>query len=278
MPESLAVLGLIGVCLLAPAALAWTVRTRNGLTRRRNLVRESHRQLDVELRRRRELVPQLLETIDTVLSTSPGQFATTGLSPNTGLSAGTGPSMSSGSTRAARLSPAATPLPLALDGARAAFEAARMPGEGSRASSPGEDPLTAALTVLFEAAAQVPALDGREDFTALRGELVETGDQIAAVERLLAAHQAGLTARLGSFPASWVAWGTGLLRRGSAGRTPRGAQTGSADGPEGSGRTAAPSGAASTTGAASTPGTGTASTPGAAPTFDTASTTGRPAQ
>lgn len=62
--------GLIGMSpfLLAPIVLVavfllWVVSTMNRLVRLRNLVRESWAQVDVQLKRRYDLVPNLVETV-----------------------------------------------------------------------------------------------------------------------------------------------------------------------------------------------------------------------
>ena len=44
-------------------ALLWGVTTYNGFVRLRNLVQEAWRQIDVELHRRHDLIPNLVDTV-----------------------------------------------------------------------------------------------------------------------------------------------------------------------------------------------------------------------
>ena len=44
-------------------AVAWGLSAYNGFVRQRNLIQESWRQVDVELNRRYELIPNLIETV-----------------------------------------------------------------------------------------------------------------------------------------------------------------------------------------------------------------------
>ena len=54
---------LIVLVVIAIAVLAWGVGAYNGFVRSRNLIQESWRQIDVELNRRYELIPNLVETV-----------------------------------------------------------------------------------------------------------------------------------------------------------------------------------------------------------------------
>src|SRR5688572_31504474 len=49
--------------LLVVVPLGWGVATYNGFVRLRNLVQEAWRQIDVELQRRHDLIPNLVETV-----------------------------------------------------------------------------------------------------------------------------------------------------------------------------------------------------------------------
>lgn len=61
MSVILIILGVIALILIA--VIVWAVATYNGLVRLRNLVQEAWRQIDVELTRRHDLVPNLVETV-----------------------------------------------------------------------------------------------------------------------------------------------------------------------------------------------------------------------
>ena len=53
----------IVVVALVLIVLLWAVAQYNALVRLRNLVQESWRQIDVELHRRHDLIPNLVETV-----------------------------------------------------------------------------------------------------------------------------------------------------------------------------------------------------------------------
>lgn len=54
---------LVVVIALVVIVALWAIATYNGLVRLRNLVQEAWRQVDVELHRRYDLIPNLLETV-----------------------------------------------------------------------------------------------------------------------------------------------------------------------------------------------------------------------
>ena len=54
---------LIIVLLVVVGGIAWAVGAYNGFVKQRNLIQESWRQVDVELNRRYELIPNLVETV-----------------------------------------------------------------------------------------------------------------------------------------------------------------------------------------------------------------------
>lgn len=54
---------LIVIVVLALIAIGWWISTHNKLVRGRNLIQESWRQIDVELTRRYDLIPNLVETV-----------------------------------------------------------------------------------------------------------------------------------------------------------------------------------------------------------------------
>src|SRR5829696_4923954 len=56
-------LAIIVVLVLMVAVIGWAVITYNGLIKLRNRVQEAWRQIDVELTRRHDLIPNLVETV-----------------------------------------------------------------------------------------------------------------------------------------------------------------------------------------------------------------------
>lgn len=57
------VIAVLLFALVLVAVLGWAVATYNGFVRLRNVVQESWRQIDVELHRRHDLIPNLVETV-----------------------------------------------------------------------------------------------------------------------------------------------------------------------------------------------------------------------
>jgi LemA protein len=53
----------IALAIIAALMIVWTIVQYNALVRLRNLVQESWRQIDVELQRRHDLIPNLVETV-----------------------------------------------------------------------------------------------------------------------------------------------------------------------------------------------------------------------
>ena len=54
---------IIAVAVILLLLILWYIVTYNGFVKLRNFVQESWRQIDVELKRRRDLIPNLVETV-----------------------------------------------------------------------------------------------------------------------------------------------------------------------------------------------------------------------
>ena len=54
---------IIAVAAILLLLILWYIATYNGFVKLRNFVQESWRQIDVELKRRRDLIPNLVETV-----------------------------------------------------------------------------------------------------------------------------------------------------------------------------------------------------------------------
>lgn len=156
---------LIVLALLVIIALLWGVATYNGFVRLRNLVQESWRQIDVELHRRHDLIPNLVETVRGYAAHERAVFeeVTT--------------------ARAAALAPASGP----------AEQAAH------------ENMLTSALGRLFAVAEAYPQLRAAENFTQLQLELANTEDRIAAGRRFYNANVRQLNTKVEQFPPNIIA-------------------------------------------------------------------------
>lgn len=159
-----AVVTLVVVALLLVVAI-WLVSTYNAFVRLRNLVQEAWRQIDVELHRRHDLIPNLIETVKGYAAHESGVFEAVS------------------QARAAAIQPGATPAQQASQ----------------------EDSLTQALGRLFAVAEAYPQLRAAENFVALQNELTNTEDRIAAGRRFYNANVRELNTKVETFPANVVA-------------------------------------------------------------------------
>ena len=147
--------------------ITWYFSSFNSFVRLRNLVDESWRQVDVELQRRHDLVPNLVATVS-----ASAAFEQTTLETVT-------------KARAAALSL----------------------GQGAdvAAIASAENLLSAALSRLQALTERYPELQAVRAYDALLRELEDTEDRIAASRRLYNANVRALNTRIGSMPASLVA-------------------------------------------------------------------------
>jgi LemA protein len=152
------------VVLIVVLAIAVVV-SYNRFVQQRNVVEESWRQIDVELHRRYDLIPNLVETVKGYAEHERGTFE-------------------------------------AVTQARAA---ASTPGSTPAEQAGQENILTAALRQLFAVAEAYPQLRAVESFTQLQAQLAETEDRIAAGRRFYNGNVRALNIRVESFPSSLVA-------------------------------------------------------------------------
>ena len=129
------------VCLLAVVIILWAVLSYNRLVRLRNQVDGSWAQIDVQLKRRYDLIPNLVETVRGYAAHERGTLE--------GVVAARGNAMN----------------------------AAQTPGLADRAEA--ENVLTQALGRLFALAEAYPDLKANQNFAALQAELANTEDKIA---------------------------------------------------------------------------------------------------
>ena len=155
----LVVLGLVVIGLI------WGVATYNGFVRLRNLVQEAWRQIDVELHRRHDLIPNLVETVKGYAAHERAVF----------------------------------------DEVTAARAAAATPGSSPAQQAQQENQLTAALGRLFAVAEAYPQLRAAENFLALQAELTNTEDRIAAGRRFYNANVRQLNTKTETFPSNIIA-------------------------------------------------------------------------
>jgi LemA protein len=128
------------LCLVLVLVLVWVALTYNRLVRQRNQVQASFAQVDVQLKRRHDLVPNLVETVKGYAAHEAGTLE-------------------------------------AVVRARGAAMAAGGAAPAERAAA--ESVLGASLGRLLALAEAYPTLRASENFTALQAELAGTEDKIA---------------------------------------------------------------------------------------------------
>lgn len=155
---------LIVIAVIVLLALA-SVGMYNGLIKLRNLVQEAWRQIDVELKRRHDLIPNLVETVKGYAAHEKGTF----------------------------------------EGVMQARSAAMSGGQGPAAAAQSEGMLTQALGRLFAVAEAYPDLKANSSFLALQQELTSTEDRIASGRRYYNANVRELNTKVETVPSNFVA-------------------------------------------------------------------------
>ncbi len=163
---------LLVVVVLVVLVLAVGVALYNGLIRVRNVVQESWRQIDVELTRRHDLIPNLVETVRGYASHERETLQ-------------------------------------AVTNARAAAAA---PGSSPAQQAQEENVLTAALGRLFAVTEAYPDLKANQNFLQLQRDLTDTEDRIAASRRFYNANVRSLNTKVETVPSNLVAGMFGITR------------------------------------------------------------------
>ena len=159
----------IVIAVVVVLAIAF-IASYNRFVRQRNLVQESWRQVDVELNRRHDLIPNLVETVK--------GYATQ----------------------------ERTVLQAVTEARTAAVTAAQSSASGVAAQAEAENTLGRALNGLFAVAENYPDLKSSQNFLALQQQLAETEDRIAAGRRFYNSNVRALNTRVEAFPSSFIAW------------------------------------------------------------------------
>src|SRR4051812_44936102 len=144
------------------------IASYNRFVRQRNLVQESWRQIDVELRRRHDLIPNLVETVR--------GYATQ----------------------------ERTVLQAVTEARASAMQTMQTSASGVAAQAQAETQLGRALGNLFAVAENYPDLKSSQNFLALQQQLAETEDRIAAGRRFYNNNVRALNPRVEAFPSSIV--------------------------------------------------------------------------
>lgn len=151
--------------VLVIIAALWAIGAYNGLVKLRNLVQEAWHQIETELQRRHDLIPNLVETVKGYAA---HERAT-------------------------------------LEAVTAARAAAAAPGAGPAEQAAQENILTQALGRLFAVAEAYPDLKANQNFLQLQAELTNTEDRVAAGRRFYNANVRDLNTRIETFPTSIIA-------------------------------------------------------------------------
>ncbi|WP_084102361.1 LemA family protein [Demequina sp. NBRC 110051] len=155
----------IALAVLVVIAIIWAIGQYNALVRLRNLVQESWRQIDVELQRRHDLIPNLVETVKGYAS---HERAT-------------------------------------LEEVTQARSIAAAPGSSPAEQAQQENVLTQALGRLFAVAEAYPDLKANQNFLQLQAELTNTEDRVAAGRRFYNANVRAMNTKIEVFPTSIIA-------------------------------------------------------------------------
>jgi LemA protein len=157
--EAIIILGVLAVIAL------WGISQYNALVRLRNLVQESWKQIDVELQRRHDLIPNLVETVKGYAKHEKDTF----------------------------------------EAVTAARTAAAAPGSSVAEQAAQENVLTQALGRLFAVAEAYPELKANIGFQQLQQELTNTEDRIAAGRRFYNANVREFNTKIEIFPTNVIA-------------------------------------------------------------------------
>nr|WP_246308622.1 LemA family protein [Kineosphaera limosa] len=153
------------VLLVVVGGVIWGFSGYNGLVASRNLVQEAWRQIDVELKRRHDLIPNLVETVKGYASHEAGT----------------------------------------LEAVMKARSQAIQGGDSPTAASQNEGELSQALGRLMAISEAYPDLKANANFTALQQELSSTEDRIASGRRYYNATVRDLNTKVESVPTNFLA-------------------------------------------------------------------------
>jgi LemA protein len=155
----------IALVVLVIIVVLWAVGAYNGLVKLRNLVQEAWHQIDTELQRRHDLIPNLVETVKGYAAHERETFE-------------------------------------AVTAARAA---AMTTGSSPAQQAQQENVLTQALGRLFAVAEAYPELKANVNFLQLQTELTNTEDRVAAGRRFYNANVRELNTKIETVPTSVIA-------------------------------------------------------------------------
>ncbi|WP_068425084.1 LemA family protein [Piscicoccus intestinalis] len=167
-----ALLIIVILLIVVVGVVVWGFSGYNGLIKSRNLVQESWRQIDVELKRRHDLIPNLVETVKGYASHESGT----------------------------------------LEAVMKARSQAMSGGDSPAAASQTEGELSQALGRLLAVSEAYPDLKANSNFTALQQELSATEDRIASGRRYYNATVRELNTKVESVPTNFLANMAGISK------------------------------------------------------------------
>ena len=144
----------------------------NGLVKLRNVVQESWAQIDVELKRRHDLIGNLVETVKGYAAHERGT----------------------------------------LDEVTRARAAAMAPNQGPAQAAQSEGELSRALVNLQAVSEAYPDLKANQNFMALQSELSSTEDRIAGARRYYNANVRALNTKVETLPTNFIAGMAGVTK------------------------------------------------------------------
>jgi LemA protein len=159
--DTLAIALIVAVALLIFGVIA----SYNRFHKQRNVIQESWRQIDVELRRRHDVIPNLVETAKAY----------------------------------------AVHERSVLEAVTTARAQAAAPSRSIADQAQDENQLTMAMRQLFAVAENYPQLKADQHFLALQAQLAETEDRIAAGRRFYNSNVRAYNTRIDTFPSSLIA-------------------------------------------------------------------------
>lgn len=162
---------LLVIAVVVVAVIGWGLSAYNGFIRQRNLIQESWRQVDVELNRRYELIPNLVETVRAYAAHERNTLE-----------------------EVVRLRSAAQALARNEGGAAPSEQRAQI-----------EEQLSGAVRGLMVSVEAYPELRSNQNFLELQRQLAETEDRIASGRRYYNANVRNYNTRVESVPSNILA-------------------------------------------------------------------------
>jgi LemA protein len=157
----------IVIVVVIVLALGLVVLAFNGLVRRRNQVDNAWSQIDVQLKRRYDLIPNLVETVKGYAAHEKGTFE-------------------------------------AVTAARANAITAQQSGDAAK-SAQADNVLSGALKSLFAVAEAYPDLKANQNFLSLQEELSSTEDRVASSRQFYNESVLSYNTKIQTFPSNMIA-------------------------------------------------------------------------